>query len=65
MGASAVADTIKIDEIHYKRLDYVPGYGYLQVTLAKIEFVKVTDWYKGEGSGLKRKRRKYATRKRR
>lgn len=40
--------------IKYTMESYTPGYGYLQVTSDKTEFIKVEDWRPFEGKGGKR-----------
>ena len=45
--------------IKYTMESYTPGYGYLQVTSDKTEFIKVEDWRPFEGKGGKHIKRNY------
>lgn len=49
-----VGDEYTIDGISYTMEEYIPGYGYLEVSDKNMEFIKVEDWRGFEGKGGKR-----------
>lgn len=63
----ADTDILNVDDITYRRIEYMKGYGYLQVnTPSHIEFIHVCDWAEHEGvGGGGGGRRQRKTRKRR
>lgn len=53
-----IGDEYTIDGIRYIMEDYIPGYGYLEVSTDETKFIKVSDWRPFEGIGGKRTRSK-------
>lgn len=51
---ASVGETHTVDGIIYTMDEYIPGYGYLEVTGDETKFIKVSDWRSFEAKGGKR-----------
>jgi hypothetical protein len=62
---ASVGETHTVDGVIYRMDEYIPGYGYLEVTPEETKFIKVADWRSFEAKGGKRIRKTHKKLKRR